>query len=111
MSKITKIFIVYNNCDVILDEINHSFFGSMQQEEIDIILVDNGSTDRTYQRIMLCNPKRKIKYVRFKDKVDYNIARNKGIELANSEIIEVYSLNEKNKKSTISLGVCMITER
>ena len=87
LMKISIITVVINRVNSIERAINSILNQSLYiQDKIELIIVDGGSTDGTYEKILQLNSKYELKFISEPDKGIYD-AINKGLSISTGEII------------------------
>lgn len=112
-----SIIIPFNNCDLFLEDLLSSLI-KQTLKDIEIILVDDGSTDESVNIIKEYQAKdNRIKYI-YQEQQGSGIARNNGIENAQGEYIicidadDMYELDmmeklyNKAKKTNADITIC-----
>lgn len=104
MLRKSEIFIIHNAKDYLLEKLNDVIIGHTNEDKLEIIIVDNASTDNTYEYIKNNIINIKIKYIKINHEVEYSVAREKGIKNATGEIINIYSLNSNSSDKKMNIG-------
>lgn len=86
---ITVIMPAYNEQEFVLEAIDSVFQADYPQEKIEVIAVDDGSNDRTYQQLRIAKQKygKNLRVIRFRRNLGKRRALYSGFKLAKGEII------------------------
>ena len=87
MKKLIRVVIpTYNRKDVLLNAVNSVLNQQKSEFDYEIIISDDGSSDRTSE-LFKRNKNKRIRYFFFKENAGVNVARNRGIAKAKGEYV------------------------
>jgi len=94
---VISIIVVNTNGKEIIGECLNSLLNQSLNDNIEILVVDNGSADLSYEYISEKFPK--VKLIKFSEKIGFAKANNEALKIAQGEFIAL--LNNSNSKTKI----------
>lgn len=77
----------YNEEDMIENKILNTLNINYPREKFEIVVVESGSTDKTYSKLLKFSLKKKIKLIKQPERLGKSSAMNQGIRIINNDII------------------------
>jgi glycosyltransferase involved in cell wall biosynthesis len=95
MNKVSVIIPTYNRADFIVESLESVLSQNILNSDLEVIVVDDGSTDNTKQLLKPYVADKKIKYYEIKHSGLPAVARNFGLSKATGELIAFQDSDDK----------------
>lgn len=101
MTKVSVVLCTYDDADILTDAIASILCQSLPPEEYELVVVDDGSSDRTRAVVQSFEPDDRIRYVRNERNRGLVLSANRGLKMARGEFVTRLDADDAFAPSTL----------